>query len=462
MFGSDVRPTGEGSEQGSVRSASALGDDLNEDLIYEEPLEEEAEPLFRPEVFETRKSEWLGTILLAPKVTYRLFASFAWLTIAAILGMLFFAEYTRSQTVSGWLVPDLGVVRVLAPSAGVVSGLHVGEGEAVATGTTLATLGTSVSSTAGDTNTEIISEIKARRDSILAERALLAQELESRQRLFETQLQVLNAEQQEIQKEIALQKQRVDLAIDQRDRQRALFSQNLIARDAVDATEISVLDQQSLLQSFERQVTALKRQIVELEAEQVLLPVTIARQEKEMTRQISSLEQDLAVAESEREIVVQAAAGGTIAAIHADQGSSVDPYASLLSIIPDGSVLEAELFVPSAAVGFIREGQNVLLKYRAFPYQKFGQQKGVVQSVSRSSLNPVELGDRMVGLSSMLPAGEAVYIVTVALERTTVEAYGDIVDLQPGMQLEADIQVERRRLYEWVLDPLYTITGRGA
>jgi membrane fusion protein len=34
------------------------------------------------------------------------------------------------------------------------------------------------------------------------------------------------------------------------------------------------------------------------------------------------------------------------------------------------------------------------------------------------------------------------------------------VPLQPGMQLEADIMMERRRLIEWVLDPLFTLTGR--
>ena len=438
-----------------------------EEQFYQEPPEEEEqhdeddEPLFRPEVFEARSSEWLGTILLAPKITERLFSYFALLTVAAILGMLFFAEYTRSQKVSGWLSPDLGVVRVLAPSAGVVSNLHVSEGETVSSGTTLATLGKSVNSSAGNTNSQVISKIKARRESILAERTLLARELENRQSSIKTQLRALKAEQQELQKEIALQKQRVDLAASLADRQKRLFSQNMIVQEAVYSAEMSHLDQQSILQSLERQVTGLDRQIVEFEAETLLLPVTIARQEAEMTRQISSLEQDLAVAESERQIEVQAATSGTISTIHADQGSTVDPFAPLLSIIPEGSALEAELFVPSAAVGFIRKGQRVLLKYKAFPYQKFGQHEGVVQSVSRSSLNPAELGNRLVGLSSMLPAGEAVYIVKVALRRSSVQAYGDSIALQPGMQLEADIQVDRRRLYEWVLDPLYTIMGRG-
>jgi membrane fusion protein len=40
-----------------------------------------------------------------------------------------------------------------------------------------------------------------------------------------------------------------------------------------------------------------------------------------------------------------------------------------------------------------------------------------------------------------------------------VRAYGQPVQLQPGMQLDADILLERRRLIEWVFDPVFTLTG---
>ena len=58
-------------------------------------------------------------------------------------------------------------------------------------------------------------------------------------------------------------------------------------------------------------------------------------------------------------------------------------------------------------------------------------------------------------------SSEPVYRITVELARQTVTAYGEALPLQAGMTLEADIALERRRLYEWVLDPLYTVTGRG-
>jgi len=57
---------------------------------------------------------------------------------------------------------------------------------------------------------------------------------------------------------------------------------------------------------------------------------------------------------------------------------------------------------------------------------------------------------------------EALYRVTVALERQHVIAYGKAAPLQPGMQLDADVLLERRRLVEWMLAPIFTLTGRWA
>ena len=55
---------------------------------------------------------------------------------------------------------------------------------------------------------------------------------------------------------------------------------------------------------------------------------------------------------------------------------------------------------------------------------------------------------------------EPVYRVTVRLPMQGVRAYGQTMSLQAGMVLDADIRIDRRRLIEWVLDPLLSITGR--
>lgn len=76
--------------------------------------------------------------------------------------------------------------------------------------------------------------------------------------------------------------------------------------------------------------------------------------------------------------------------------------------------------------------------------------------VSRSALGTGELA----ALLGKAPASGPYYRIVVALERQTVRAFGQDEALKPGMTLEADILGERRRLWEWVLEPLRTITGR--
>jgi membrane fusion protein len=101
----------------------------------------------------------------------------------------------------------------------------------------------------------------------------------------------------------------------------------------------------------------------------------------------------------------------------------------------------------------------VLLRYQAFPYQKFGFYEGHIVDISRSALSPSELPQQLSGLTSLYGSTEPVYRITVVLAKQTATAYGQPVALQPGMQLEADVLIETRSLIEWALDPLYTLTG---
>ncbi|MBV8574268.1 MAG: HlyD family secretion protein, partial [Acetobacteraceae bacterium] len=125
-----------------------------------------------------------------------------------------------------------------------------------------------------------------------------------------------------------------------------------------------------------------------------------------------------------------------------------------------GSKLKAQLFAPSRVVGFLRPGQRVLLRYEAFPYQKFGHYEGTVTSVSRSATSPSLLSQQVSGLTGLFASNAPVYEINVALARQSVMAYGKPVPLQPGMQLEADVLIEKRHLIEWVLDPIFTLTGK--
>jgi membrane fusion protein len=171
-------------------------------------------------------------------------------------------------------------------------------------------------------------------------------------------------------------------------------------------------------------------------------------------------QQDLAESEARREIQVLAPTGGTVTAITVEVGKPVSADTTLTSILPNGSELEAEIYVPSRAVGFIKLGMTVLLRYQAYPYQKFGQYEAVVHEVAGTSMSAQELTlPGVATASSQTP--EPLYRIRLKLKQQSVLAYGKRVNLKPGMLLDASVILEHRRLYEWVLEPLFSISGRG-
>jgi membrane fusion protein len=142
-----------------------------------------------------------------------------------------------------------------------------------------------------------------------------------------------------------------------------------------------------------------------------------------------------------------------VSTVFVDVGASVSSGTLLMSILPEGSTIEAHLFVPSKSVGFVRVGQQVGLRYDAFPYQRFGSQPGTLRQISNSTLAPVD-----TGLPNKIK--EPSYRAIVRLERATLSAYGKELPLQAGMMVEADIALDRRRLIEWMFEPLFSVTGR--
>lgn len=108
----------------------------------------------------------------------------------------------------------------------------------------------------------------------------------------------------------------------------------------------------------------------------------------------------------------------------------------------------------------MRQGQRVSLRFQPFSYQKFGFYTGAAASISRPPVSPSELPHQLTGLADPQSTGEPVYRVIVDLDKQLVEAYGKSVPLQPGMQRDADVVIETRRLIEWVLDPIYALTRK--
>lgn len=416
--------------------------------------------LFRAEAVAEQQTVWLGTVLLAPRVSHSAMAAFS-LAMAGLLVMLLFASYTRTVRVGGLLVSEPGLARIFAPQPGVLVRLRVREGDKVVRGEPLLELSTELQTEAlGDAREAIVRRLQSRRESLLAVRHGQEQ-IQARQAdSLAKRLGTVEDAQAHLDQELTLLRSRLALASQAVQRQQTLYADRFASVQVLSQAQDAMIQLAAEQQSLERQKATLDQERVGLTADLADLPLKNQAELAETDRTVAALEQDIAETEARRQIVVTAPEDGTVSAVQAELGSSINTAVPLLSIIPAGSTLRAQLLAPSRAIGFIAPGQRVLLRYEAFPYQKFGSYEGTVASVSGAAISPAELPQQLAGLTALYDANKPIYRVVVALARQDITAYGKPVPLQPGMQLEADVLVEKRQLIEWVFDPLYTLTGR--
>ncbi|HEY0818694.1 MAG TPA: HlyD family efflux transporter periplasmic adaptor subunit, partial [Rhizobacter sp.] len=276
---------------------------------------------------------------------------------------------------------------------------------------------------------------------------------------LQRQIADMRGELAQIEAEAALQAQRLALAQQAQTRLESLRHDNFVSSAQVQAKAEEVLGLRAQLQGLERQRAAQQREIGNLEAQVRELPLRMQAQQGELERDLAVVAQRSAESEAQSRLVVRAPEDGMVTAVVAERGQPATPGVALASLLPADAKLQAHLFAPSSAVGFVRADQSVQLRYQAYPYQKFGHQAGQVLQVSRTPLQAAELAD--LSLPARTGDGhEPLYRITVTLDRQAVQAYGVAQPLAPGMQLDADVMLDRRRLIEWIFEPLLSVTGR--
>jgi membrane fusion protein len=413
-------------------------------------------PLFRPEALDQQKHQLYGEIVLLRPVALLLFLWLALFFTAAITSFLIFGRYTEKAHISGVLLPDRGLIKLYSPIGGILIASHVHEGQEVRKGDVLFELSSDKSSLAlGSTQTEIHRELVSRRQSLMQERAD-ALKLGIQQELFlKDRLGKLKEERRRVVLETDTSQRKLVLADGMVDKYRQLRSANLISALQLEEKEGEPLEQQKALQELQRSQLALEREYKEVESQLQRIPLQTETQVAPLDRSIAEIEGQLSENEASRAAVVRAPANGIISAIGAKTGITVQPSSPLATLVPAEAKLEAHLYAPSRAIGFVKPGAKVSLRYQAYPSEKFGHHFGVVSQVSRVALNPAEYAFRTGGTID-----EPMYEITVLLSSESIMLYRQPQRLQAGMAVDADILLQRRRLIEWIFEPLLRLRGR--
>lgn len=401
-------------------------------------------------------------------------------------------------TAQGKVVPT-GRTKTIQPlEAGVVSAIHVQDGDVVSAGQVLIELDRTV--TQAERRRVVqdlimsqldVARLAALRDSFNSLEELhelaapsgaspldVARARSSMQAQAGEQLAKLASLHQQIEQKIA-EAQSVTAAIAKIDASLPLVEETAtVRRKAMEiqyGNRIAYLEAQTRLVEQQNERILQQRKLVEIDAARRSLARQLDQTRSGFERQalsdlsdaqkkVDEYGQDLVKAERKiDEQVLRAPIDGTVQqlALHT-VGGVVTAAQQLMLIVPSDSRLEVEAMVSNRDIGFVNTGQPADIKIDTFNFTRYGLLQGKVTSVSHDAVvrdkpNAKSVASKTGGAlsDSSEPEGqELVYSARVSLDGTEMQIEDKLVNLAPGMAVTVEIKTGTRRIIEYLMSPL--------
>jgi membrane fusion protein len=410
--------------------------------------------LFRKEVIAHQSERLTGVITLAQPLSIKLTVLILVLVAIAIIVFVFNAEYSRKETVRGFLMPNKGMLKSYANQGGTIEKLWVQEGDKVIKGQSLATLVIKQNNNQGiDLSTQLVAQLHQQTQ-------LLDDEIKQHHQLKQQEIQNLDEQQQALKKQrwalksqYQLANEKLDILQVQQKQLQQLKQQGFVASVEKDQQQQTILEAKQEKQNIARLLLQQENDSNQVAFNHTNIPQQYALRINNLKRQQADIQRQLAQININHQYTVTASNSGIVTGIQVVEGETLSTTKLLLHILPQGSELIAELLLPTRSAGFVQVGNTTRLRFDAFPYQRFGFIESKIIRIDQALINPSEI---------QLPIAlqEPVYRLRAKLNQQQMQAFGKAFNLKSGMLFEADIMLEQRTLIEWLLEPIYSLRGR--
>ena len=416
--------------------------------------------LFREQVQDTYKNKYFGTVIIHQPISSLICTIIILSLITTVVSFSYFGMYTKKAKAHGLLATEKGVLKLLAPNSGTLIDIKALEGKTIQAGQPLFILSNDRYTTSGETNNQILAQIENRIQTLEKRKIESSNNLQLRTASLNKRLQAIEDEKRQLNIELTLLDKRAAISQNNLNRSKELLNKGFISPAQYQKEEDEYLILQSQKQNSIRINIGLEKEKIEVISQLNQENNQFKKEEADISHNRSLLTQEVAENELRKNQIIIAPFNGLITGLNVEIGQKVSENALLASFIPINEKLIAKVYINSGKIGFIRPGQKVLLRYAAYPYQKFGMASGKIKHITQSPYALQELHPQIASIMNVNEHGDLYYQVDIALDAQTIMAYGKAQKLRPGMLLEADIQLETRRLYEWILEPIYSITGK--
>lgn len=421
--------------------------------------------LFRAEALDAAAGRGsLGSVRLGKNPSYTVLSMCATVILLSVGIYAGVGGVMRKEKLPGLLEPLGGTVSITASVSGLVLEQVRVEGDFVSEGEPIAVLGLERNGAGGPTGALLSSLLDEKLSALDAEARLRRQQSTQRLADLEARIERMENERLHSDAEVRLAEQRVALSTARMKRSEGLAAVGFMSAIGIEDSRFELLEAGAKLETGIRSAIGIAREVKSLRGQLGAERTQAEADLSTLARARLGVEQERAENELRKTVIVTAPKTGTLSVLNISTGSGVGAGQQLGVLIPgDGQaregvvapVLQARLYARSRAIGFIEPGKEVWLKYAAYPYEKFGSARGVVSRVTATPIGATELPPAQArALIKSSESDEPLYRVDVALSSQTILAYGKKMALKPGMQVEADVVLEERKIWEWLLEPL--------
>ncbi|WP_454889982.1 HlyD family secretion protein [Serratia quinivorans] len=412
--------------------------------------------MFRREAIENQKSRWRGRAILLPGIPAWLITGFCLSFVIAFVVFVIAGTYTRRINVTGEITTYPRAANVYSSVQGVVVRRFVNEGQIIKIGDPIYQIDVSKSTHSGVVSdnqrkdiedqleriSDIISRIQSSKKNTLA---MLKNQREQYTSAFKRSSEIIKRAEEGIR----IMKENME-------NYRHYQIKGLINKDQLTNQVALYYQQQNNLLGLSGQNEQNSLQITALESQIQTQAAEFDNQIYQMELQRYELQKELINTDAGGEIIVKALSAGRVDSLSVTVGQMVNIGDSLLQVIPQKiDHYYLVIWVPNDAIPYVSTGDQVNVRYEAFPSEKFGQFAGSVSIISKAPASPQEMLTYQGAPKSALTTAVPYYKVIVRPEKQTIKYGGKRLSLENGMKAQGTLFLEKRKIYQWMLSPFY-------
>lgn len=414
--------------------------------------------LFREQAVSSRGELWKSACYLPKGVPVGYIACGCAALLILLINFIIFGGYNRRVMVAGEMVSDPRSVSIFSTQQGYITGQFIHPGDHIEKGQTLYQIDTSKKTSSGivsdNQKAYILHQLSTLDDIIRKTQDNKRITISSLQKQVDN-YKLLLGHFRDTAKGAELGMRYMEKNMEN---YRDYLSRGLINKE-------QLTNQMSIYYSRQNDMLNLKNQDGQFAVQIINLEANIKTQETDFENQInqllirkSEIQRQLADTDASGEILVAAPLSGRVESISVTPGEMISPGDSLVQVLP-GNVTRyiLVLWVPGHAAPYISPGDKVNIRYDAFPPEKFGQFPGHILSVSAVPAPAQEMSTYSSAPRRGEVPAESWYKVQVQPDTDGFHYRGRKLAFSNGMKASCVLFLENRKLYQWMLSPLYDL-----